>query len=110
MTITFESLNIPRPTRENLISAIYENTSYGVTREVFTDGTETFRNGDKFFMIREEFDDDGETFWGWTWSTGVYEADGEYEIEEYFSTDGGQDAAEPLAEAIRHLGAIEDNR
>ena len=97
-------------TRESLLSDIYQNTSHDVTRECLTDGTTIFRNGDRFFAIMEEFDDDGETFWGWTWSTGVYEADGDGEIMEYFSTDGGQDAAEPLAEAIRHLGPMESTR
>ena len=91
-------------THDDLISAIYLSTSYGVTRENLPDGTTIFRNSDVFFAIGEEYEDDGETFWGWTWSTGVYEADGDGEIMEYFSTDGGQDPAEPLAEAISHLG------
>ena len=94
------------PTRENLISAIYQNTSYDVTREHLTDGTTIYRNGDRFFIISEEADGDGETPWGWTWSTGVYETFGDREIMEDLSTDAGQDAAEILAAAIRHLGAI----
>ena len=95
---------------EDLLSAIYLSTSHGVTRNTHPDGTTIFRNDDRFFAIGEEFQDDGETFWGWTWSTGIYETDGDGEIMEHWSTDGGQDALEPLAEAIRHLGAIEDNR
>ena len=97
-------------THDELLSAIYMSTSHGVTRNTHPDGTTIFRNAVRFFAIGEEFDDDGETFWGWTWSTGVYEAFGDGEIMEYFCTDGGQDAAVPLAAAIRHLGAIEDNR
>lgn len=100
----------PITTRESLLSDIYMSTSYNVTRRKHPDGTTIYRNGDKFFAIGEEYDDDGETFWGWSWSTGVYEINGDWEIMEYFSTDGGQDAAEPLAEAIRYLGALEDNR
>lgn len=92
---------------EALLADIYTITSYGVTFKNNRDGTATFRNGDKFFAIGEEYEDDGETFWGWTWSTGVYEIDGDREIEEYFSTDGGQDADEALSAAVRHLGAVE---
>ena len=95
---------------DELISDIFQSTSYGVTYKDSPDGTTAFRNADRFFAIGEELEDDGETFLGWTWSTGVYEAFGDGEIMEYWSTDGGQDPAEPLAEAIRHLGAIEDNR
>ena len=97
-------------THAALWSAIYNKTSRDVTFKTTPEGDTIFRNGHRFFAIGEEYDDDGETFWGWTWSTGIYETDGDGEIMEHWSTDGGQDALEPLAEAIRHLGAIEDNR
>ena len=86
----------------DLNSAIYLATSADVVRSYHHDGTIEYRSGDRFFMIGEETEDDGE-LWGWTWSTGIYE-DGR---AEYFSTDGGQDAAEAIAAAVAHLGALE---
>lgn len=96
-------------THEELISAIYNSTSHDVTFK-HHEGDTIFRNGDRLFVIGQELESDGETLWGWTWSTGVYESDGDREIMEHFDTDAGQDAAEALAAAILHLGAIEDHR
>lgn len=97
-------------TTQDLLSAIYASTSHGVTRTDSPDGTTTFRNGDRLFTIGQELEGDGETLWGWIWDTGVYETFGDREIMEDLSTDAGQDAAEALAAAVRHLGGIEDNR
>ena len=94
-------------TTAELATAIYMATSADVTRNDHHDGTIEFRNDGRFFMVGEETEDDG-TLWGWSWSTGAYEADyPEGEHAEYFSTDGGQDAAAVVAAAVQHLGALE---
>ena len=94
-------------TTADLTAAIWQAISADATRTTHPDGTEIYRNGDRFFMISEELEDDNETLWGWTWSTGEYDVVEGREIEEYFSTDGGQDGAEAVAVAVRHLGALE---
>ena len=95
-------------TTAELLSAIYTGTSHGVTRTGNPDGDTIFRNGSRFFAIAQELEADGETLWGWTWGTGVY--DDAHDVMEHFSAGASQDAAEALAAAVRHLGAIEDNR
>lgn len=93
-------------THQELLAAIRSSADHDLVRHT-PDGVATYRNDDRFFAIGEELEDDGETLWGWTWSTGVYGTDGvAREVMEYFDTDASQDAAEPLAAAIRHLGAI----
>ena len=95
-------------TTAELLSAIYASTSHGVTRTGNPDGDTIFRNDNRFFAIAQELEADGETLWGWTWGTGVY--DDARGVMEHWSAGASQDAAEALAAAVRHLGAIEDNR
>ena len=55
--------------------------------------------GDRMIAVGTEYDEDGETIWGWTWT--LYAIDGD--IEEEVTTDASQDADEVRAAIVAWL-------